>query len=126
MAHQYDRWIQKFILKDQEGHIIADSDSGTDWRRAESVGIMINDKEYRFDRDAEGNPLDDTNTLFFDDGKWKIYIDEEQTDLERILTFQCEVSFNDILTDDRTVQLTFHSDKQNQRLSPSLDWSDDV
>lgn len=135
MAHQYDRWIQEFILKDKDGNIIATVNESADapghpsglpdYRRAQSVGIMINDIEYRFDRDSHGDPLDE-NTLQFNSqtGKWRLYIDESQTDFERILSFQCEVTFTENFIYPNT-KLVFHSDKTNQRLSPSLDWSDD-
>ena len=119
MAHQYDRWYQAFTIKDQDGHVlvptdddrlVVDSDNyDSNLRGIQGLEILINDNRYS----------DDDGSITFDDNtnQWKVYINQEQTDLERILSFQCAVDFGN--------QTVIHSDKVNTRLSPSLDWSDD-
>ena len=95
MAHQYDRWYQAFTIKDQDGHVlvptdddrlVVDSDNyDSNLRGIQGLEILINDNRYS----------DDDGSITFDDNtnQWKVYINQEQTDLERILSFQCAVDF---------------------------------
>lgn len=115
MAHQYDQWHQNFTIKDQDGNILVPTDpydsenqAPDNARCVAGLSIMINDRRYVYPADIDF----DDDTL-----KWSIAIDNEQTDLERILSFQCAVDFGN--------ETVIHSDKVNTRLSPSLDWSED-
>ena len=122
MAHQYDRWYQPFTIRDQNGKMLVPVDAWPEGqvvpdtvRTVHNISILINDTWYSY---SEGTVIPVTESDI-PTGQVKVYIDGEQTDLERILSFQCSVDFDGVEN-----ETLIHSDKVNSRLSPSLDWSD--